>query len=1279
MSARKTIAAVLSVVCATAAVMVLASSPASAAEFLPTGVTFGSEGSGDGQFILPAGIAVNEVAIGNVGDVYVADVGNRRVERFNSKGEYLSQWNGGATAAGGFYPAFNAQGIAIDNSREPLDAAAGDVYVADTENNVIDQFTSEGVATGLEITGTCPHPGHCAPEEVIPFKFPGNVEGVSVDPAGNIWVLQGRATLDEFSDVGAFIQTVIIPRGVEGSFGLDANDDIYIVNGSEKVSKYLPGATSLDLEFGSSVRALAVLSGSNEVLVEQRNRVALYGPFAEPSAAPIEVSPSEVLSGSQGIAIDAASESKTVYASERNPEQVVILESVKFANPMTEQPSEVKESSAMLHGMIDTEGKEITECRFEYELEASFGSEPFYSEQVPCEQTPTEINALSNGGTESVAVSAELNGLSPRSNYHVRLTVATAASTRTAAGIEFYTSTAPYVLEESVTNVASTGATVHATIASGGLASGYRVEYGPTAAFGSSTQEVNIGAPKYPVTVEIPLSGLDPGVEYHFRVVAANTLGSGAGAASTFTTAGNVGPTSSILSDGRVIELVSPGEGSQNVYDPTVGEGGAGNDEHVETKLAPMRAAAGGDAIAYAGEPSPEGGNGAFGDGQANQLMSNRTADGWVTQDITPEGTNSFTRYGYFSDDLTIGILGSVTPVMSASPPGPSGCNALLYSRDSASGDYHSLFTETTEAGVCGKPLFAGMSATGSHMLFSIAGALTAGAHPGNKSEESREREENLYDTVDGVVHQVNISPDGQPEAAPDASFGSSGEVLPDLSNDVSVDGSRVFWTSSVRNEEDRQQFVPRALYVRENDETPQSPLGPGGECSDSADACTVQLDLGERACVLAGKCESGGGRYWGASTDGSRVFFTDCAKLTADSTAVPGKQCLYGEESSVLAGSDLYEYNFGTAKLTDLTIDRNGDPLGADVQGVLGISEDGDYVYFAASGVLASGANAQSCQSREGSCNLYEWHNGEVSFLGTLLRSDNNLPPLSGAGNAGPRGDWRGSMGERTAETTPDGKELVFTSTSPLTGYANEGHREVYVYNAVDKDMVCASCDPSGAPPSVGGPTGIGSYLPPMLSTGQGPTFMPRWVSRDGSRVFFDSEEPLVAQDENGAIDVYEWERGGTGSCATGAPKGCIYLLSGGQSSDNSFLIDADATGENVFFTSREGFVPQSRGRVVLYDARVGGGFPEVSIACTGTGCQGVPPAPPIFATPSSATFAGVGNFPPQAKPAAKRRSKPTARCRKGFVKKRGRCMRKVKKARKVRTSAGRSNGRGR
>ena len=70
----------------------------------------------------------------------------------------------------------------------------------------------------------------------------------------------------------------------------------------------------------------------------------------------------------------------------------------------------------------------------------------------------------------------------------------------------------------------------------------------------------------------------------------------------------------------------------------------------------------------------------------------------------------------------------------------------------------------------------------------------------------------------------------------------------------------------------------------------------------------------------------------------------------------------------------------------------------------------------------------------------------------------------------------------------------------------------------------------------------------------------------------------------------------------------------------------------------------------------------------------QGVPAAPPIFATPASVTFGGVGNFavePVAAKPKSKSKS---AKCKRGYVRKKGRCVKRAKdKKAKKSTAKGR------
>jgi hypothetical protein len=242
-----------------------------------------------------------------------------------------------------------------------------------------------------------------------------------------------------------------------------------------------------------------------------------------------------------------------------------------------------------------------------------------------------------------------------------------------------------------------------------------------------------------------------------------------------------------------------------------------------------------------------------------------------------------------------------------------------------------------------------------------------------------------------------------------------------------------------------------------------------------------------------------------------------------------------------------------------------------------------------------------------------------------------------------------------------------------------------VYVYNAVTGRLWCASCNPSGEAPTdeiysefatiIRGeltreaPKVWGSFLPVSNSlTGQ----QPRVISDDGDRVFFDSLEPLVPGDTNGFLDVYEGEAPGEGSCtaqsASVVTGGCTFLLSGGLDPENSYLVDASANGSDVFFVSRGQLAKGAPGGYEeLYDARVGGVASPEEARCSGAGCQGEPPAAPSFATPSSLTAAGRGNTSPAVVPGTKQVvPKAAPRCKRGFVRKHGRCVRVRRRVKK-------------
>ncbi len=56
---------------------------------------FGSLGSGNGQFRYPVGIAFD-----STGNIYIADSGNNRVQKFDSNGVYVSQFGSAGPGTG---------------------------------------------------------------------------------------------------------------------------------------------------------------------------------------------------------------------------------------------------------------------------------------------------------------------------------------------------------------------------------------------------------------------------------------------------------------------------------------------------------------------------------------------------------------------------------------------------------------------------------------------------------------------------------------------------------------------------------------------------------------------------------------------------------------------------------------------------------------------------------------------------------------------------------------------------------------------------------------------------------------------------------------------------------------------------------------------------------------------------------------------------------------------------------------------------------------------------
>jgi hypothetical protein len=316
--------------------------------------------------------------------------------------------------------------------------------------------------------------------------------------------------------------------------------------------------------------------------------------------------------------------------------------------------------------------------------------------------------------------------------------------------------------------------------------------------------------------------------------------------------------------------------------------------------------------------------------------------------------------------------------------------------------------------------------------------------------------------------------------------------------------------------------------------------------------------------------------RTVGINPAGTEVIFASSSELTND--AFTGRSGGVATD----AGSDLYSYDVVTHKLTDLTVDRNpaDEATGANVVSVAGASRDADYIYFTATGDLAPGATS-------GAQNLYVEHDGTIKFI-----------------SSEPQFSSRGGTESGAVYTTPDGLHFAFLSTGSPTGYnnvnteTNTAEPEVYTYS-YGGHVECASCRPSGEPP-----TGGASFAAQSGKTNQlYPNHAPRVLSDDGSRVFFQSNDAIVPAAKNGLSNVYEYE------------DGHVYLLSKGGGDWPSTLIDASASGDDVFFVTSDELVPAGQGEAQsMYDARVGAAPSDVSAPaeCSGSACLGPAASPP-------------------------------------------------------------------
>jgi hypothetical protein len=1112
------------------------------------------------------------------------------VDVFDGEGHLLgSPWSG--TPSGPFSPFGGIGGIAADGRSSGLGWSAGDVYVSDSSQKVVDVFRpTVGNVKGEYVTRIE------GPEAGVPFGSPtlvavnqSNGDVVVVDTSNDVVDVFEPTALETYALVRQITGTPAGPFSfVPTALAVDTNGDIYVGDGKRGGFVY---------EFNEKGEEIGQLTGTPA------------GAFRFVKSLAVDPETHDVYVGDEDGTSNETEETGAVDAF--GPDLIV-------PSVTTGSASGVKPTSAIVSGTVNPDGAGEAMCQFASGTSAELGI------TAPC------ASPIPNGEAP-VPVEQTLTGLSPDTTYVYRLQASNQNGLNPGEpyqDVEFHTP-GPGIHQEWVTNVASGSVTLEARIDANGAPTTYYFQYGTSSGYGADAPPApgaSIGSTSGDLTVAQHVQGLVPGTAYHYRVVTRSELPGGemvefAGPDQTFTTE----PAASgfVLPDGREWEMVSPPNKNGAALETPMSELGLA-----------MQASIDGNAVTYTAsaptEDQPQGNR----SNEPTQLLSRRGASGWGTKVITTPysevGSVSVgfgSEYQLFSADLSTAAL---YPFANAAIPSEATERTAYLRHD---------FTCEASPSTCYVPLVtpsnvesAGLK-FGARRIFPMVGTPDL-SHviiesempllPGSVGEAG-----NTYEWFDGKLKPVAILPDGSP--SPDGGFvgGRQGRIR---RHALSNDGSRVVF-------ETLDESSKWHLYTR-----------------DTVTEKTVQVDAAEPG-ARGGSGEVG---FQLASSDGSRIFFTDDARLTTDSTAVQSQP-------------DLYEFNVNTGKTTDLTVDPNTGEH-ADVQGLVqGASEDGAYLYFAATGALAPGASpGHECAAgfpppASSTCDLYVRHDGVTTFIATLSGLDQSF------GN-----EVNGALEYVTARVSPDGRLFAFMSDRSLTGYDNrdassgEPDEEVFLYDADTNHLSCVSCNPSGGRPEgmfeaentaplvdhqkLWSKRWLAGSLPGSGKVNLGAVvYQSRYLS-DSGRLFFTSNDALVPQDINGRMDVYEFEPEGVGGCVgsnatfNAVTGGCVDLISSGSSGEESAFMDASESGNDVFFLTAAKLRPEDYDSGLdMYDARVcsdaspclpvpPAGPPPCS---TSDSCKPAPALQPtIFGAAPSATFSGIGDVTEVATGGVKQRS---------------------------------------
>lgn len=1108
-SASRCRAGIAGVSLACAALMALLAASAQAEVVHPFDRAFGPDGTSSTAFGRPAALAVDQ----STDVVYLADLAANTVFRFDSADQPADFSALGSNEIGGF--AFNSEGGV---SQIAVNSTSGVFYVVDNLANKVKAFQASGEPAEFSSLGS---------SELGGFS---ELCGVAVDQNGDVYAGDyGASAVKVYRSNGEPV--VSFNTAEPCNVAVDSHGAVYVNAWHGSVSKFTPSAfpvsasttyASAGIVDGNSAFGLAVDPETDDVYVDERTRVARY----DETGALIETlgaSGEGALSESEGLAIAASGD---VYISDAGGAlQVEIFNAVHTPNVTTGAASNVTNTTATVAGTISADSTEasnaLTACEFEYGPTAGYGQS---AECVPgFASIPTDES--------DHAVSVDLSGLTPGTEYHYRLKGANTDGAVTGQDATFVTPSPPIVETTGSPMRTANTARLEGRVDPVGVATTYRFEYGDQGPCDANpctaTAPQGAGSANLIELVSQPVTGLQPDTTYHYRVVAdnGNSAGPAFGEDMTVTTR---------LSDAPLSHGALPGPpGSDRAWEQVSTPNAGGNRVNAVTGVSDD-----GNRVTYLPiGGTPESTNGST----FNELFAERTAGGWKTSAILPPRVdapgNNWLEPAGASD------LSELFSANSGSAGGGEASGWMMRP--------HAAATKVFGVPNSQWGQFAVVSDDASRVVSTFVGSLDA-AHPAAPDAV------NLYDVTSGTPHLISLMPGG---AVP--SCGVDAEVLPSaltVRRDphwVSADGSLAFFPSR------------------------------GDSCGGELHLYVRDLVAGETK-LISGTPISGPdcGGIFIKSTPGAAFFWTQ-SRLDPSDTAVGG--C--GGE----ANGDVYRYELGSGNRGCVTCLTPGVPAtvqrGADLTDIgteIAVAEDGSRVYFSSPEVLVPGAAPAGPGDLdayrvdvEGESLAYVAHLGLGPTVGDASRAGNaitpdgsvlifqsadlGLNPLNGLDNGGmqqyyryddrdrslvcvscpqdgsePRGPVRGTPAGRLVEgqqlgpnVTPldeDGDDFAFSTPTPLVsadqntaGSGQGAFVGTDVYEWRDGRPLLVSDGLTGWPDSFAGegaPRAAG-------------------VSRDGRDVFFIAAAQYTADALESYDRVYDARVGG-GFSFPAAPQPC-------------------------------------------------------------------------------------------------------------------------------------------